>query len=139
MEAPVLPIKVQTPFPKLKSFLSAAIIFSYLGYEDEIKALLQLLSHKTGLYYQKHQKTLEAFLVKFNGCTANQLIEFGDFSKKWDCSFPSNAKIEENPRIRMFDRSKDKKATQFKLSSINISQYQKEGALKGIQLELSDG
>ena len=54
MEAPVLPIKVQTPFPKLKSFLSAAIIFSYLGYEDEIKALLLLLSHKTGLYYQKH-------------------------------------------------------------------------------------
>ena len=81
LEAPVLPTKVQAPFPKLKSFLSAAVIFSFLGYEDEVKALLMLLSNKTGLYFKKHQKNLEAFLVKFHGATANNVIEFGNSSK----------------------------------------------------------
>ena len=123
LEAPVLPAKVSTPFPGLKSFLSAAVIFSYLGYEDEIIALLRRLSKNTGLYQLKHQGSLNPFLVKFDGFTANRIVEFGDQDLPWTEAFPSLSKMKENPRIRMIDRSRDKKSLQYKLSSVNVSLF----------------
>ena len=48
-------------------------------------------------------------MVKFHAATANNVIEFGNSNLKWNCSFPSLEKMNENPRIRMIDRKEDKK------------------------------
>ena len=40
-------LKVRPPFPKLPAFSVDAIVLSLVGYEDEVIALLRLLSHNT--------------------------------------------------------------------------------------------
>ena len=63
------------------------------------------------------------FLVKFDGFTANRIVEFGDQDLPWTEAFPSLSKMKENPRIRMIDKSHDKKSPQYKLSSVNVSLF----------------
>ena len=43
-------LKVRPPFTKLPAFTVNAIVLSYIGYEDEVFALLLLLNRNCGLY-----------------------------------------------------------------------------------------
>ena len=59
-------LKVRPPFPKLSAFSVDAIILSLVGYEDEVVALLRLLSYNTSLYERSHKGFYGPFLVKYS-------------------------------------------------------------------------
>ena len=59
-------LKVRPPFPKLPAFSVDAIVLSLVGYEDEVIALLRLLSHNTSAYERSHKSFYGPFLVKYS-------------------------------------------------------------------------
>ena len=59
-------IKVRPPFPKLPAFSVDAIVLSLVGYEDEVIALLRLLSHNTRAYERSHKGFYGPFLMKYS-------------------------------------------------------------------------
>ena len=59
-------LKVRPPFPKLPAFSVDAIVLSLVGYEDEVIALLRLLSHNTSVYERSHKGFYGPFLVKYS-------------------------------------------------------------------------
>ena len=59
-------LKVRPPFPKLPAFAVNAIVLSLVGYEDEVIALLRLLSHNTSTYERSHKSFYGPFLVKYS-------------------------------------------------------------------------
>ena len=59
-------LKVRPPFPKLPAFSVDAIVLSLVGYEDEVIALLRLLSHNTATYERSHKSFYGPFLVKYS-------------------------------------------------------------------------
>ena len=49
------------PFPRLPSFLPAAIILSFYGTRDSVKELLMRLNHRSRAYFKKHKTNIAAF------------------------------------------------------------------------------
>ena len=47
--------KVLPPFKAIPSFQCAALILSYAGSRENVKALLNLLTRNSGAYYKAHQ------------------------------------------------------------------------------------
>ena len=58
-------LKVRPPFRKLPAFNVDATVLSFLGYDDEIFALLCLLDHNSSMYGTSHAEYLSPFLVKY--------------------------------------------------------------------------
>ena len=80
-------VKVRPPFPSLAVFNVAAIILSYVSYQDGIQALMNLLCRNTRSYITVHKEILKSFVIEWHPVIA-QVIEFGDKSYKWDAVFP---------------------------------------------------
>ena len=124
-----MPKKVKSPFPNLVTFHGAAVILSYLAYSDEIQKLLQRLSKNTAQYYLKHKMSLDGFLVVWHPFTANEVIEFGNKSKKWTLAFPEKDFLSRRSRLTVLPK--------YKLNSITIGTFEHR-VLGGLQLELYD-
>ena len=58
-------VKVRPPFPSLAVFNVAAIILSYVGYQDGVKALMSLLCHNTRFYLTAHKEILKSFVIEW--------------------------------------------------------------------------
>ena len=58
--------KAKLPFAKLESFAASAEVLSFVGYSDEVNALLKQISHRTRLYGLSHQDILRGFVQEFN-------------------------------------------------------------------------
>ena len=90
-------------FPKLPNAKVSAIILSYTRYEDQINALLNLLSTNSKLFASAHYDKLKGRLVKWRPRVATA-IEFGHKGSKMDSLYPSKRQIREFPfdkRIRL--------------------------------------
>ena len=74
-------------FPKLPSFHSIAVILSYVGFDDKIRATLAQLSHKTRTYTVTHDHALKSFPVIWKP-QISYLLEFGDEKVPYDAVFP---------------------------------------------------
>ena len=53
---------VEPPFTALQSFNAAALVLSYLDYQEDIEPLLNRLSHNARAYYVKHRGILDGIL-----------------------------------------------------------------------------
>ena len=118
-------MKIKTPFPKLPSFHSSAVIISYLGYEDEIHVILQSISRNTYSYYICHRKFISAFLTPWKP-EFDQAINFGQLQANWPCSHPNEQALRKLPSYKPIQ-----------LHTINYKSYQ--GALTAIQFEFTEG
>ena len=82
------PIKeMRPPIVGLPSLYVMALLLSYYGYEDEVEALLCLLSHGTTRYYKFEQKSLKRVLTAWEPWVCD-VIFFGDVNYKADCVYP---------------------------------------------------
>ena len=70
----------------MSSFNLAALILSYLDYQDTIEDLLYKLSHNARLYYKAHLDILENFLCKWNPEVVAEL-DFGDEEDEFNKEF----------------------------------------------------
>jgi len=57
--------KAKLPFAMLESFAASAEVLSFVGYSDEVNALLKQLSHRTRRYGLSHMDILRGFLQVF--------------------------------------------------------------------------
>ena len=71
--------------------------------------------------------SLDGFLVVWHPTTANEVIEFGNNSRKWTLAFPESDFLAARSRLTVIPK--------YKLSAISIGQYDRR-VLGGIQLEL---
>ena len=57
------PKSVSPPFPAIPSFMAASQILAFLDYTEDVKCLLNLLSHNTANYYKAHGEILRGVLI----------------------------------------------------------------------------
>ena len=57
--------KAKLPFAMLESFAACAAVLSFVGYCDEVNALLRQISHRTRQYGLSHQDILRGFIQEF--------------------------------------------------------------------------
>ena len=69
--------KVKPPFPMLPAFTVCASILQFVGFEDEIQALMNLLSGNTSDYFKCHKYILRGFMDNWRPEIA-MMIEFGN-------------------------------------------------------------
>ena len=55
--------KVRPPLSNLPVFIINGVVLSYLGYDDEMRQLLKLLSCNGHFYLERHGNILGGFLV----------------------------------------------------------------------------
>ena len=67
------------PFTKLPSFISTAILLSYIVVKGDAESFLELLSKNASKYYAKHKEILDSFL--------GESLELQEY--KWLPSLPS--------------------------------------------------
>ena len=53
---------VEPPFTALQSFNAAALVLSYIDYQEDIEPFLNRLSHNARAYYVKHRDILDGIL-----------------------------------------------------------------------------
>ena len=56
--------KVRPPLQNLPVFIINGLVLSYLGYDDEMRQLLKLLSCNGHFYLERHGNILRGFLVE---------------------------------------------------------------------------
>ena len=91
-------LKVRPPFYNLSAFNVDAVILSFLGYEDEIFALLTLLDHNSSLYGMSHKEYLRPFLVKYQK-EITQTLQFRADIAKSISAISARKTIEESVSI----------------------------------------
>ena len=112
-------------FAKLPNAKVSALILSYTRYEDQVSALLNLLSRNTKLYASAHYEKLKEYLVKWRPRVATA-IEFGHKGAKMDSIYPSKRQIREFA----FDKRIKLNAIRYK----RVSKDDMQTTLSGIEL-----
>ena len=90
--------KVSPPFPAIYSFNAAAIVLSYLRYNDDVGIFLKRLSKKAGEYYYSHVNFLKAFLKDFP--VMNTTLEFGFPDVEYANQYPSQEQFIQMTRYK---------------------------------------
>ena len=109
--------------PEVLSLQCSGLIWSYFGFEHDIKMILNLLCKSTVAYYKRNQSVLTALSIRWQP-EIDQLIEFGRCDDKlypWDSLPPSKDQLVGLPHEQAI-----------RLTSINYKQFQNSGCLQGI-------
>ena len=124
-------VKIRHPFPPLPSYQVALQILCFLGYSDEVTALLNLLCCNTQTYLQRHRDTLESFLVAWVPPTVASVVRFGR-QTHWAESqllFPGDKHLGRLPRYTSRPR----------LKAICFKQVENAGPLSAMMLIFTNG
>ena len=65
-DEPLAKLDAMLIFPKLPSFHTIALVFSFFNYQQRVACLMAMLSKKTKDYFRGHKEILDSFLVKWN-------------------------------------------------------------------------
>ena len=120
-------IAAKEVFPNLPSFHSIAVIFSYMGFDDKIRAILSQLSHKTRSYTVTHDHALKSFPVIWKP-QISHLLDFGDEKVPYDAVFPDEEKLSKLPTDR-----------QVRIHTLKYSQWLDCLFMSGVQVEFAIG
>ena len=121
-------VKVRPPFPKLEIFNVSAIILSYMGHQDEIISLLNLLNLNTQCYAERHFEILQSFITWRPEIT--RVLSFGQTigeEEKCDSFYPNNEEL-----LGLKDQK-------MKLVAIHYTHNLDIGSLYSIQMEFANG
>ena len=103
------------------------IILSFYGYDDDVRNMMQLVSHGTRKYLRIHWEQVAGFLVHWPLPTTG-VIEFGDSKWNWDPEYPSLAQMKDLPKYR-----------RVKWSGFRFKQNNNMSQLCGLGLVFNDG
>ena len=88
------------PLVYLPSFAVTALLLSYVGYADEMNAILRQLSRLTRTYNIKHKPILDGFLVPWKHPEIEDGLSFGWTETEFDAEWPQPKDIEFWPSYR---------------------------------------
>ena len=120
-------LKVIPPFPRLPVFNVAALILSYINFNDEVISLLNTLSKNAYVYGKSHQDILKSFLVQYKP-KITRVLSFGIDYLPWDTVWPPEDYLETLPRYQ-----------KIRLKTIRIKQVFNMLNLAGIQFVFTHG
>ena len=94
-------MKIRPPFPELPIFNVNAVILTFFGFKHQVKELLLYLSHSTLIYFKKHGKILDGFLLTWSPKVYGELV----FKTSIDCEC-NNAFPEWPADLRQYPNNK---------------------------------
>ena len=119
-----IPVKFKPPFRKLPELKVTTVILSYVGYEEDLNHMLQILSRNCRNFYQNWHQFLRRAVTSYEPWIKD-VVEFGDEKYQADCVFPKEDQLLNFPKdtiIRLseirYKTSSAKGQSQFGLGGI---------------------